>query len=238
MLVIMEDRDVEQVLQLGFNPEAVGAGDVFKIDAAEGRADVADDLDEGVGVGGGHLDVERIQIREPLEQNRLAFHHRLGGERSKVAKAQDGGAVGDDPDEVTLRGVVVGRVRILGDLADGRGDARRVGEAEVALGGHRFGSGDRDLAGLGVAVKIERFLVCARAAFLDGHGAVLSVRCGLASAQSTPTTAPLTMGSRVKASTVRAGIRIASTSPTGQVQMKRKISSGPITKWPRINIVK
>ena len=51
----------------------------------------------------GDLDVEDVDAGELLEQDRLAFHHRLGGERADGAEAEHGGAVGDDGDEV-LRG--------------------------------------------------------------------------------------------------------------------------------------
>ena len=51
------------------------------------------------------LDVEHVDAGELLEQHRLAFHHRLGGERADVAQAQHRGAVGDHADQVAARGV-------------------------------------------------------------------------------------------------------------------------------------
>ncbi len=39
---------------------------------------------------------------EALEQNGLAFHHRLGGERAEIAHAENGGAVADHRDEVAF----------------------------------------------------------------------------------------------------------------------------------------
>ena len=39
-----------------------------------------------------------------LNSTRLAFHHRLAGERADVAEAEHGGAVGDDADQVAARG--------------------------------------------------------------------------------------------------------------------------------------
>ena len=41
------------------------------------------------------LDVEDVDAGELLEQHRLAFHHRLGGERADIAEAEHGRAVGD-----------------------------------------------------------------------------------------------------------------------------------------------
>src|SRR5690606_17811432 len=78
VLVVVEDGNVQQVLQLGFDLEAFGGLDVLQIDAAPGVADVLDHGDELVRVGGLHLDVEAVDISEAFEQDRLAFHHRLG----------------------------------------------------------------------------------------------------------------------------------------------------------------
>ena len=46
------------------------------------------------------LDVEDVDAGEFLEQDRLAFHHRLGGQRADIAEAEHGGAVGDHGDEI------------------------------------------------------------------------------------------------------------------------------------------
>ena len=78
VLVVVEHRDVEQVLQLGLDAEALGALDVLEIDAAVGDADILDDGNDLVGVLRRDLHVHRIDVGEALEQHRLAFHHRLG----------------------------------------------------------------------------------------------------------------------------------------------------------------
>ena len=52
------------------------------------------------------LDVEDVDAGELLEQDRLALHHRLGGERADIAEAEHGGAVRDHRDEVGARGQV------------------------------------------------------------------------------------------------------------------------------------
>jgi hypothetical protein len=88
--------------------EALGRLDVLEVDAAEGRGHEADGLDEGVGVLGVELDVDRVHVGEALEEDRLALHHRLRGQRAEVAEAEDRGAVRDDGDEVALGRVVVG----------------------------------------------------------------------------------------------------------------------------------
>ena len=59
-------------------------------------------FDEPLAVLGRDLDVDRVDVGEALEQHRLAFHHRLRGERAEIAEAEDRGAVGNDRDEIAL----------------------------------------------------------------------------------------------------------------------------------------
>ena len=66
------------------------------------------DVDDLVRVVGVELDVDGVDVGEALEEDRLALHHRLGGQRAEVAQAQDRGAVGDHRHQVALGGVVVG----------------------------------------------------------------------------------------------------------------------------------
>ncbi len=159
MLVVVEHRDVEQLLQLALDHEALGALDVLEIDAAEGRPDVLHHRDELVRGGGLDLDVDGIHVGEALEQHRLALHHWLGRQGSEVAQPEDGGAVGDHRHQVALGGVVVGGVGILGDLAHRGGDARGIGQRQVPLGAHRLGGVHPDLPGGGEAMEGQRLFV-------------------------------------------------------------------------------
>jgi hypothetical protein len=89
------------------------------------------------------LDVEHVDAGELLEQDRLAFHHRLAGERADVAEAEHGGAVGDHGDQVAARGVARRPSPGRRDRLAGRGDAGRIGQRQVALVGQRLGSSTR-----------------------------------------------------------------------------------------------
>jgi hypothetical protein len=121
--------------------------DVLQIDAAEGGFEGGDHLDELVGILGVDLKVEDVDAGELLEQHRLAFHHRLAGQRADIAQAQHGGAVGDHRHQVAAGGIVAGGVGIGGDGFARGGDAGRVGQAQVTLGGHALGGFDRQLSG-------------------------------------------------------------------------------------------
>ena len=111
VLVVVEHRDVHPLAQRLLDDEAVGRGNVLEVDPAEARLEQFDAIDEPLRVLGLHLDVDRVDVGEALEQHRLAFHHRLGRERAEVAEAEDRGAVGDDGDEVALGGIIVGAGR-------------------------------------------------------------------------------------------------------------------------------
>jgi hypothetical protein len=127
--------------------EAFGGLDVFQVDPAEAWLHHRDRLDQRVGIFAIELNVDRIDVGEALEQHRLAFHHRLRGERAKIAHAQDRGAVGDYRDQVALGGILIGIGGIVIDRLDRNRDTGRVSEAKVALGRHRFAGDDLDLTG-------------------------------------------------------------------------------------------
>ena len=113
VLVVVEDRDLHPLAQRALDVEAVRRLDVLEVDAAEGRLERGDHVDQLVEVLLVDLDVEDVDAGELLEQDALAFHHRLGRERADVAQAEHRGAVGDDGDQVAARGVAerIGRDR-------------------------------------------------------------------------------------------------------------------------------
>ena len=113
VLVVVEDRDPERPAKLLFDEEAIRRFDVLEVDAAERGLEELAGADDLLRVLGIELDVEDVDVGEPFEQDALAFHHRLAGQGSDVAKAEDRGAVADDGDEVALGGVFVGERRVL-----------------------------------------------------------------------------------------------------------------------------
>ena len=159
VLVVMKHRNIEQLAQPLLDDEALRRLDVFQVDAAPALAEEFDAVDELVRIFRVHAEIDRVDIREALEQHRLAFHHGLGGERAEVAEAEDGGAVGDDRDEIALHRVVEGLALILGDRQHRHRDAGRIGEREIALRRHRLGGDDFKLPRPALAVEQQRFLV-------------------------------------------------------------------------------
>jgi hypothetical protein len=168
VLVVVEDRDVHALAQLLLDVEALGRLDVFEVDAADGRLQHGDRVDQLVRIVLGQLEVEHVDPGEFLEQAALAFHDRLRGQRTDVAQAEDRGAVGDDRHQVAARGVLGGHGRIGGDFFAGIGHARRIGQRQVALVRQRLGRHDLDLAAGRAAVVFEG--VAARSWPLQGFG--------------------------------------------------------------------
>ncbi len=142
VLVVVEDRDIEHLLELLLDVEAFRCLDVFQVNAAEGRGDGARHVDHLVGVVAVHLDVENVHVGEFLEQDALSFHDGLARQRAPVTQAEDGGTVGDHRHQVALRRELVGGLRVLLDIQHRDGHAGRVGQAQVTLGVHRLGRDD------------------------------------------------------------------------------------------------
>ena len=148
VLVVVKDGNVHQFAQSLFDDEAIRRLDVFKIDAAERRTEIADAIDELIDILCVDFDVEAVHIGEPLEQDRFAFHHRLCGEGSPITQSEDGCAVRNHSDHVPFGGVIVGGVSVVGDLEYRYGNAGRVGQRQIPLRCHRLGGVDLQLSRL------------------------------------------------------------------------------------------
>ena len=86
VLVVVEDGDLHALLELLLDVEALGRLDVLEVDAAERGLEARDALDELVGVLLGDLDVEDVDVGEPLEEDALPFHDGLAGGGADVAR--------------------------------------------------------------------------------------------------------------------------------------------------------
>ena len=167
VLVVVKDGNAHASFRPFLDVETFRPLDVLEVDAAEGWLERDDDVDELVDVGFVDLDVEDVDARELLEEYRLALHHRLTGERADRAEAEHCGAVGEHGDEILARRQMVRLVRVRRDRLAGEGDARRIGEREVALIGERLCRRDLQLAGArlamemqGVGFKVGRAFAC------------------------------------------------------------------------------
>ena len=67
MLIIVKDRNIHQFAQALFDHKAFRRLDVFQINPAESRAQIAHGIDESVRVFRIHAKINRIHIRKALE---------------------------------------------------------------------------------------------------------------------------------------------------------------------------
>ena len=159
VLVVMKDRNIHQLAQALLDDEAFRRLDILQVDAAPAFSQQLHAVDKGVGIAGIDLDIHGIHVGKALEQHRLAFHHRLGGQRTDIAEAKYGRPVGDYRDQIAFRRVVVGKRLVFLDLQARGCDARRIGQRQMVLRRQRLGRHDLDLARPAGFVHAQRFLV-------------------------------------------------------------------------------
>ena len=181
VLVVMHHRDVHLFAQGLLDNEAFGRGDIFQIDAAEAGFHQRHGIDEGFRVFGVEFEIDRIHIGETLEQDGLAFHHRLRRERAQIAEAQDRSAVGNHRHEVGPCGIARRILGIGGNRLDRGRNARRIGQRQIALGRHGLARNDLDLTGTDRFVIEQRFARVETVLLFVGHacpfGRVSDVSC-------------------------------------------------------------
>ncbi len=184
VLVIVHHRDLHPLAQRLLDHEAFGGLDVFQIDAAEARLHHRHRLDDRIGVFAGQFDVDRIDVGEALEQDGLAFHHRLRGQRAKVAKAKDRSAVRNHGNEVALGRILISIGRIGGDRLYRHGHAGRIGQTQIALRRHRLRGDDLDFP------RADRLVIEQRLTLGEAHSAVLVPRTRFVGHRYLPGSAP------------------------------------------------
>ena len=160
MLVVVEDGDVAHLFEPLFDLKAARRGDVFEVDAAEAAGNEGDGLDDVVDLFGAHAQRECVHAAERLEQRAFALHDGHTGFGTDVSESEDGGAVGDDRDEVRPAGVDIREVYVLGDLEAGLGDSGGICDREFGAVGDGCAGDDFDLAApFAVFSECEFFLV-------------------------------------------------------------------------------
>ena len=137
--------------------EAFRRLDVLQIDAAEGRLERGDDFDQLLRIERVDLDVEHVDAGEFLEEDGLAFHHRLRRQRADVAEAEHRGAVREDRHQVLAdrHFVRLGGVGVDGHAGRGRRRANRRGPDRAGWRG-LLGRLDLELTRTGEAMIVER----------------------------------------------------------------------------------
>ena len=168
VLIIVKDRDVEPVSQHLFYIEAVRCTDVLQVDPPHRRRQQFAEPDDVVGVLGVDLQVIDVDVGEPLEENALSLHDRLGGKAPDVAQSQHGRAVGDHRHQVAPVGVLEDIPRILVNRQAGLGHPGGVSQTQVGLSQGRLGGAHLQLPRPGMGVVAESLTEPRHAAILWG----------------------------------------------------------------------
>ena len=158
MLVIMKDGNVHPLFQGLFNDKAIGCGDIFEVNAAKSGLEQLDRVNETLRVFSLYFNIDRIDISEAFEKDRLAFHDGFGSKCAQIAHAQNSGAVRYYGHKIALCGVVVSSCGIIVDRLHWHRDARRVSKRKITLSRHWLGCHDLNLPGTPLRMEIQRFL--------------------------------------------------------------------------------
>ena len=100
VLVIVEYWNVTYFLQSFLDFKASGSADVLKVDSAEASGNEINRAYDFLRILRANADGERVNTGKFLEKNAFALHNRHTGFRTDVSESENGGAVGDDRDEV------------------------------------------------------------------------------------------------------------------------------------------
>src|SRR5450759_5893953 len=136
MLIVVEDGDVQLFLKPSLDLEAHRRRDVLQVDSTESGSDRLTYRHELLNARGTHTDGVGIDVRELLEQHRLALHHRHGRLRADVAETEHGCAVGQHSNRVRLDGVVPHHLGMLRDRGTDPADTRGVPVSYTHLRAH------------------------------------------------------------------------------------------------------
>ena len=134
MLVVVEHRDVQPLLQPLLDLKAARRRDVLQVDPAERRRDQLHHTHDLACVGRVQADRKRIHACELLEQAALALHHRHRRARADVAKPEHRAAVRDDRHRVALDRVLEGLLVIVGNGQAHARHPRRIGHRKIVPG--------------------------------------------------------------------------------------------------------
>ena len=145
MLIVVEHRDAQRLLQRLFNLKTLRGFNVLQVDAAKRRLQHLAGANDVLRLRRAQLDIEHIDIGKAFKQNSLALHHRLPGLGANVAQPQHRRAVRHHGHQVALPRVLINQIRIVMDLQTRNRHARRVSQAQVPLRQTRLGRRDRNL---------------------------------------------------------------------------------------------
>ena len=122
-----------------------------------------------IGIVAANLEIEYIHIRETFKEDCLAFHDGLAGERPDIAQSEDSRSVGHYRNQISAARVFKGIMRIRLNGQAWHSDARRIGQAQIALRAAWLGGSNFNFSRARPSMVVERLLLGER------HGILLGV---------------------------------------------------------------
>jgi len=172
--ILVKDRDGQRGPRAVVDLQTLGRPDVLEVDSAEGRLEHAHGVDDRPRVIRVQLEIEDVDVRQPLEEQRHPFLDRLGGQGPHVSQARHGGTVGHNRDEVAARRVAPGRPGIAGDDAGRKNRAGQVGQANLPRAEAGFAGLYADLPRPAAGMVLQRLFAPDHQLFLRRSAACLS----------------------------------------------------------------
>src|SRR5919107_3964254 len=137
MLVVVEDRYVELLLQALLYLKAPRRGDVLQVYSTEARCQKLDDLHDLIRVLRIETQRKGVDVRELLKEHSFALHNRHRGLGPYVPEAQDCRPIGDYGNGVSLNRQIESTLGLLGNRATYPRHAGSVGHREVVARANR-----------------------------------------------------------------------------------------------------
>ena len=131
MLIVMEYGNIKLINQAALDFEAARRGDIFQVDAAKARSQTLYGFDDFIDVLRVEAQRHSIHATKRLEQRALALHNGHRSQRTNVAQAKHGRAIGNHGNGVRLHGVFISIGGVVGDFAARLGNARRIRQRQI-----------------------------------------------------------------------------------------------------------
>src|SRR3972149_1184203 len=96
VLIVMKDRNIHAITQFAFYLETLRRFDIFQIDAAEGRFQTGNDLNQFVRISLIDFEIEYVNNGKLFTQNPFAFHHRFGCQWTDITQTQYRRTIGNN----------------------------------------------------------------------------------------------------------------------------------------------
>ncbi len=152
MLIVMQHRLVEPLLQLALDLETLRCSKILELNRTERHFDRRDSLDHAIRLGLAQQDWHTGDSDKVGKQRGLAFHDRQAGQSADISQTENRRAVRHDGDSIVDGSKIA---RCPGIALDRQAHSRDSGRIDVAQHLLRIDRNARNRADLSPAVAVE-----------------------------------------------------------------------------------